>query len=202
MCKEYNLSEFLDKTSGAIKIKTFTGEEKEYKLLKEIAFNSDTKRSTCILQNLQTQKYFVYCKGADTEIVKILKDKDSERVKKDYKNIDNYACRGLRTLAFSMKEIDQATIDQLKALDFEEKQTDAIVCKDLEFLGATSVEDLIAEDVEKCIKDFREAGISVWMLTGDKGETAKEIAISCNLLSRDQVHNLIEIQEGEDWRIK
>ena len=72
----------------------------------------------------------------------------------------------------------------MKAIEFEDKQTDDLVCCDLEFLGATAVEDLIAEDVETCIKDFREAGISVWMLTGDKGETAKEIAISCNLLSR------------------
>lgn len=73
----------------------------------------------------------------------------------------------------------------MKAIEFEDKQTDDLVCCDLEFLGATAVEDLIAEDVETCIKDFREAGISVWMLTGDKGETAKEIAISCNLLSRN-----------------
>jgi len=40
------------------------------------------------------------------------------------------------------------------------------------------------------------------MLTGDKGETAKEIAISCNLIDRDGLDNLIEIKEDEDWKIK
>lgn len=69
-------------------------------------------------------------------------------------------------------------------------------------MGATAVEDLLAEDVGSCIKDYREAGISVWMLTGDKGETAKEIALSCQMLDRGSESNLIEIGDDEDWRPK
>jgi len=41
---------------------------------------------------------------------------------------------------------------------------------------------LLQENVKNCITDFRDAGIKVWMLTGDKGLTAKEIAYSCGLL--------------------
>jgi P-type E1-E2 ATPase len=38
--------------------------------------------------------------------------------------------------------------------------------------------------VKECIEDFRDAGIKVWMLTGDKGATAKEIAYSCGLIMK------------------
>lgn len=39
--------------------------------------------------------------------------------------------------------------------------------------GVTSVEDLLQRDVAQCLTDFKKAGIKTWMLTGDKGETAK-----------------------------
>jgi len=52
----------------------------------------------------------------------------------------------------------------------------------LTLLAATGVEDLLQENVKECIVDFREAGISVWMLTGDKGLTALEIGVSCGLI--------------------
>ncbi len=48
---------------------------------------------------------------------------------------------------------------------------------DLTALGVTAVEDLLQQGVKKCIIDFKEAGIKVWMLTGDKGLTAKMIGL-------------------------
>lgn len=53
---------------------------------------------------------------------------------------------------------------------------------DLTLLGITGLEDLLQDDVKKCICEFREAKIKVWMLTGDKGETAETIGISCGLI--------------------
>ena len=47
--------------------------------------------------------------------------------------------------------------------------------RDLSLVGVTAVEDLLQDDVARCIEEFRLAGIKVWMLTGDKGETAMEI---------------------------
>lgn len=55
--------------------------------------------------------------------------------------------------------------------------------QDLTLLAATGVEDLLQENVKECISDFRKAGINVWMLTGDKGATAKEIGVSCGLVT-------------------
>lgn len=54
----------------------------------------------------------------------------------------------------------------------------------LQLVGVTGVEDLLQENVTQCIEDFRDAGIKVWMLTGDKGATAKEIAYRCALLAK------------------
>ena len=53
---------------------------------------------------------------------------------------------------------------------------------DLTVLAATAVEDLLQDRLKECIEDFRAAGIGVWMLTGDKGLTAKEIGVSCGLV--------------------
>jgi len=53
----------------------------------------------------------------------------------------------------------------------------------LTILGATGVEDMLQDNVAYCVQDFRDAGMRVWMLTGDKGLTAKSIGISCGLLS-------------------
>ena len=61
-------------------------------------------------------------------------------------------------------------------------------------LGATGVEDLLQENVAKCIDDFRKANMKVWMLTGDKGLTAKQIGMSCGIISADS----ISLKEEED----
>jgi phospholipid-translocating ATPase len=57
---------------------------------------------------------------------------------------------------------------------------------EMEYLAVTGVEDKLQEDVLQTIETLRQAGIAVWMLTGDKVETAKCIAISTGLKSQKQ----------------
>jgi len=57
--------------------------------------------------------------------------------------------------------------------EIENHITQEQIEKDLVMLGVTGVEDLLQEDVNQCLSDFRHSGIKVWMLTGDKGLTAK-----------------------------
>ena len=91
------------------------------------------------------------------------------------------ASRGLRTLVFGIRELSGIIdVDSLTPQDVEQNIT---------LLGATAVEDLLQDDVEKCIQDFRTAGIKVWMLTGDSGLTAKEIAQTCGLLKFNYSQN-------------
>lgn len=54
-------------------------------------------------------------------------------------------------------------------------------------LGATAVEDRLQDNVPETINDLQEAGIKIWMLTGDKLETAENIGYSCKLLQKEMV---------------
>ena len=103
--------------------------------------------------------------------------------------LNDFASRGLRTLCFGMKEIDGAhTKESLK--DIEDEQLE----NNIELLGGTGLEDLLQDDVKQCITDFRDARIKVWMLTGDKAETAFSIGISCGLINTSK-HTICKIKE-------
>lgn len=66
--------------------------------------------------------------------------------------------------------------------------------QDFYLLGSTAIEDQLQDDVDKTLEIFIKAGIKVWMLTGDKMDTAKSIGFSCKLITHE--FNLIELQEG------
>jgi len=87
------------------------------------------------------------------------------------------AGKGLRTLCFAMKEMRG---DE----DWENLAVEDVEC-DMTLLGATAVEDLLQNEVDTCISDFKKGGANVWMLTGDKGETAEQIGLSTGLLNKD-----------------
>ena len=52
-----------------------------------------------------------------------------------------------------------------------------------DLIGATAIEDKLQDDVDKAISAMKKAGIKVWVLTGDKVETAINIGFSCQLLN-------------------
>ena len=59
-------------------------------------------------------------------------------------------------------------------------------------LGGTAVEDRLQDDVPQTIHSLQNAGIKIWMLTGDKLETAENIGESCKLIKKEEmeVHRL------------
>ena len=65
----------------------------------------------------------------------------------------------------------------------------------LTLLGTTIVEDKLQEKVPETIEDLRKAGIKIWMLTGDKLNTAYNIALSCNLINKNMKIFIIEGKE-------
>jgi phospholipid-translocating ATPase len=71
--------------------------------------------------------------------------------------------------------------------------------EDMDLIGITGVEDRLQDEVAVTIEALRMAGIKVWMLTGDKVETAKCIAISAGLKSTNQ--SIFEIR-GDDQIVK
>ena len=68
---------------------------------------------------------------------------------------------------------------------------------DLELISVTAIEDKLQQDVGATIQILKEAGIQIWVLTGDKIETAINIALSCNLLN-DQMIKLIIDGKSEE----
>ena len=64
------------------------------------------------------------------------------------------------------------------------------------------MEDLLQDSVQECLKDFKDAGICVWMLTGDKGDTAHQIAHSCGLYSHDTDFETFKLDEFSDLKKK
>lgn len=162
----------IGKDSDSVSIKMGEDNLEKYTILKVIEFDSDRKMMTVVGKNNANGKIYVFCKGADMAILPLVKDKLS--VATATQDILTLSRKGYRTLVYAIKEITEDKVDDPIFLE-----------NDLKLVGVTGVEDLLQDRVVECIHDFREAGIKVWMLTGDKGETAQEIGYSCGLFERD-----------------
>ena len=68
-------------------------------------------------------------------------------------------------------------------------------------LGATAVEDRLQDDVPATIAQLQQAGIKIWMLTGDKLETAENIGESCKLIKTEnmQRHRLSTLKQVQQF---
>ncbi len=166
------------------------GEQVKYKLLNVIEFDSTRKRMSVIVRT-EDDRILVICKGADSIIEKRLKpNQGCLQTTKGF--LDDFAKTGLRTLLIAQKEISE---EQYKAFSLKylaaatsSKKDEAMnaVAEELEvnfdLIGSTAIEDKLQEDVGDTIYDIRKAGIKVWVLTGDKVETAMNIGHACKLL--------------------
>ncbi|UJR23043.1 hypothetical protein I4U23_026069 [Adineta vaga] len=162
-----------------------------YKILQMFPFTSETKRMGIIVQDQQTNEIIFYLKGADVVMQNIVQYNDWL-----LEECSNMSREGLRTLVVGKKLL---TYEQYK--DFEQRINKARLQtidrnryvheviesleNDLELLCITGVEDKLQEDVRQTLEVLRTAGIKVWMLTGDKIETAICIAKSSKLIGRD-----------------
>ncbi|ODV85381.1 hypothetical protein CANARDRAFT_28176 [[Candida] arabinofermentans NRRL YB-2248] len=108
-------------------------------------------------------------------------------------HIDEFSTEGLRTLMYSYKNLDESTYQSWSdsyakaktSLTDRAKSIEEVGClleNDLELLGATAIEDKLQHGVPEAIEKLRRAGIKLWMLTGDKRETAINIGYSCKLI--------------------
>lgn len=194
--REYGIT-LLARTLDTLVIDRF-GTKETYTTLAELEFNSDRKRMSMILR-CPDGKIKMFTKGADTIMLKLLnKDANIELIQH---HIDEFAKEGLRTLVFAMKELEekefQAWFERFQvaqnSLEDREEKTSKISAEleqDLVYVATTAVEDKLQDKVPETIKFLREAGIKLWVLTGDKRETAENIGYSANLLDRnmDVVH--------------
>ena len=171
------------------------GEEHEYELLAVLEFNSTRKRMSTIFR-CPDGKVRCYCKGADTVILERL-GKDNPIVDTTLQHLEEYATEGLRTLCLAMREIPEEELQQwLQIFDKanstvsgnrgeELDKAAEIIEHDFFLLGATAIEDKLQDGVPDTIHTLQEAGIKIWVLTGDRQETAINIGMSCKLISED-----------------
>ncbi|XP_052183289.1 probable phospholipid-transporting ATPase 4 isoform X2 [Diospyros lotus] len=167
--------------------------EREYKILNLLDFTSKRKRMSVIVRDGDGQ-IFLLCKGADSIIFDRLSKNGKVFLEATTKHLNDYGEAGLRTLALSYRKLQEEEYSAwnnefLKAKtsiggDREamlEKVSDMIE-RDLILVGATAVEDKLQKGVPQCIDKLAQAGLKIWVLTGDKMETAINIGFACSLL--------------------
>ncbi|XP_007952438.1 phospholipid-transporting ATPase VB [Orycteropus afer afer] len=184
-----------------------------FDLLYTLDFDSVRKRMSVVVRHPLTQEIIVYTKGADSVIMDLLEDPDcgtdtntEKKLRKirarTQKHLDLYARDGLRTLCIAKKVVSEEYFrrwvsfrrEAEASLDNRDEhlmETAQLLENHLTLLGATGIEDRLQEGVPDTIAALQEAGIQIWVLTGDKQETAVNIAYSCRLLDQtDTVYNI------------
>ncbi|XP_058227239.1 probable phospholipid-transporting ATPase 4 isoform X2 [Rhododendron vialii] len=167
--------------------------ERGYKILNLLDFTSKRKRMSVITQDEDGQR-FLFCKGADSIIFDRLSKNGRMYEEATTKHLKDYGEGGLRTLALAYRKLEEAEYSAwnnefIKAKtsiggDREamlERVSD-LMERDLILVGATAVEDKLQKGVPQCIDKLAQAGLKIWVLTGDKLETAINIGFSCSLL--------------------
>ena len=183
------------------------GKEVTFDILNVLQFNSTRKRMSIVVRD--GDKIKVYCKGADSVILPLLNETHKKEItcKPMVENLEcsndvhiieqhmhHFACQGLRTLVFAYKELSEEEYQEW-SLRYREAETslqdraakvDAI-SKELELnlslIGCTAIEDKLQEGVQETLEKLKEADCKIWVLTGDKTETAINIGFSSALLN-------------------
>jgi phospholipid-translocating ATPase len=183
------------------------GEDRHYPVLNTIEFNSSRKRMSSIIR-MPDGKIMLFCKGADSVIYSRLKKGEQRELRlQTAKHLEMFAVEGLRTLCIAQRELSEQEYIAFrkehdiaaKALENREEKLEEVADKieqDLTLLGGTAIEDRLQDGVPDTIALLGDAGIKLWVLTGDKVETAINIGFSCNLLNNDM--DLLRIQVNED----
>uniref|UniRef100_A0AAR2LXR5 Phospholipid-transporting ATPase n=1 Tax=Pygocentrus nattereri TaxID=42514 RepID=A0AAR2LXR5_PYGNA len=192
---------FLSRTQDSITVSEM-GTENTYEMLALLDFNSDRKRMSIILR-FPDGRIRLYCKGADTVIYQRLNPSSK------HKETTQHALDvgTLRTLCLCYKDISAADYNSWAqkhkeasvAMSNREQALDSVyelIETNLMLIGATAIEDKLQDGVPETIAKLAKADIKIWVLTGDKKETAENIGYSCELLTDD-----MQIYYGEDNEI-
>uniref|UniRef100_A0AAV2L9T4 Phospholipid-transporting ATPase n=1 Tax=Knipowitschia caucasica TaxID=637954 RepID=A0AAV2L9T4_KNICA len=179
------------------------GKEMSYELLNVLEFSSNRKRMSVVVRT-PSGKLRLYCKGADNVIFERLTEasqyKDLTLV-----HLEQFATEGLRTLCFAYVDLEEEAYQQwlieynqastvLKDRAQKLEECYELIEKNLVLLGATAIEDRLQAGVPETIATLMRADIKIWVLTGDKQETAINIGYSCRLVT----HGMSLIIVNED----
>ncbi|XP_072651551.1 phospholipid-transporting ATPase VA isoform X3 [Canis lupus baileyi] len=177
-----------------------------FELLHILGFDSIRKRMSVVIRHPLTDEINVYTKGADSVVMDLLlpcssddaRGRHQKKIRSKTQNYLNlYAVEGLRTLCIAKRVLSkeeyacwlQSHLEAESSLDNREEllfQSAIRLETNLHLLGATGIEDRLQDGVPETIAKLRQAGLQIWVLTGDKQETAINIAYACKLLDHDE----------------
>ncbi|KAM9310665.1 phospholipid-transporting ATPase ID [Pholidichthys leucotaenia] len=191
---------FCSRTPGTITIAEM-GRSVTYSLLAILDFNNIRKRMSVIVRNPEG-RIRLYCKGADTVLLERLHPCNQELMSITSDHLNEYAADGLRTLALAYRDLSEEEWESWseshrfadKATDCREDRLAAAyeqIEQNMMLLGATAIEDKLQEGVPETIAVLSLANIKIWVLTGDKQETAVNIGYSCKMLTDDMTEVFI-----------
>lgn len=196
----------LGSSNGGLNV-NIMGTERHYPVLTTIEFNSSRKRMSAIVR-MPDGRILLFCKGADSVIYSRLKKGEQAELRRETaQHLEIFAVEGLRTLCIAQRELPEQEYREWRkehdlaatALENREEKLEEVADKierDLTLLGGTAIEDRLQDGVPDTIALLGDAGIKLWVLTGDKVETAINIGFSCNLLNNDM--DLLRLQVIED----
>ncbi|GFP80645.1 phospholipid-transporting ATPase 1 [Phtheirospermum japonicum] len=183
----------IERTSGHIVI-DIQGERQRFNVFGLHEFDSERKRMSVIL-GCPDNTIKVFVKGADTSMFSVIdKSLNSNMVKATEAHLHSYSSKGLRTLVIGMRELNASGFETWQS-SYESANTALMgravllrkvasnIENHLNLLGASGIEDKLQQGVPEAIQSLRMAGIKVWVLTGDKQETAISIGYSSKLLT-------------------
>uniref|UniRef100_A0A2K6EIA5 Phospholipid-transporting ATPase n=1 Tax=Propithecus coquereli TaxID=379532 RepID=A0A2K6EIA5_PROCO len=177
-----------------------------FELLHTLGFDSIRKRMSVVIRHPITDEINVYTKGADSVVMDLLlpcssddaRGRHQKKIRSKTQNFLNmYAVEGLRTLCIAKRVLSkeeyacwlQSHLEAESSVDNREEllfQSAIRLETNLHLLGATGIEDRLQEGVPETIAKLRQAGLQIWVLTGDKQETAINIAHACKLLDHEE----------------
>ncbi|KIK63428.1 hypothetical protein GYMLUDRAFT_41114 [Collybiopsis luxurians FD-317 M1] len=201
---------FINKGKDGVDIEVM-GQKERYEVLRVLEFNSTRKRMSVVVRNPEG-KLVLYSKGADSVIyARLAKDHDQRLKEQTSKDMEFFANGGLRTLCIAYRMLEEEeylswsrTYDNaanaIENRDEEMDKANELIEHSLQILGATALEDKLQEGVPEAIETLHRAGIKLWILTGDKLQTAIEIGYSCNLLKQEMDLMILSADSAEKAR--
>ncbi|KUF82695.1 phospholipid-transporting ATPase [Phytophthora nicotianae] len=204
---------FLARRNGEVAI-SVPGKREEvvYEVLEMVDFTSTRKRMSVVVRT-PDKRIMLLTKGADSVIFpRLAPSSDSTMVDITLAHLERYATEGLRTLVIAQKELHpdayaewsceyDAALGDLEQMAMQKRgepnrieELEEQLEQGLQLMGATAIEDRLQDQVTSTLGDLSRAGIKIWVLTGDKEETAVNIGFACQLLNNDMERIMINAE--------
>uniref|UniRef100_A0A674CGC7 Phospholipid-transporting ATPase n=1 Tax=Salmo trutta TaxID=8032 RepID=A0A674CGC7_SALTR len=182
---------FLGTESKNMRVMNRNNDVETYELLHVLNFDP-VRRRMSVLVRTKSGDIMLFCKGADSSIFPRVRQDEVDRIRM---HVERNATEGYRTLCVAYKLLSSEEYDQADtglreaklALQDREEKLMAVynqVETGMSLIGATAVEDRLQEEAAETMEALQGAGMKVWVLTGDKMETAKSTCYACRLFQR------------------